>query len=292
MDWILTLVASDNSLPVTGHHIQEVEQSLAMEICCTSWLSPDKAVDLYLPVRLNEFARKRLEALLAPDRIDFFFMPDDGNRRKKLLIADMDSTIVIGETLDDLAARCGLKERVAVITKQAMAGRLDFKEALTQRVAMLEGLPELALQETLEEVQPMAGAELLVKTMRDHGAVCILASGGFSCFTEPVAEQLGFHFNHGNRLSLAEGKLTGKVVGPVVDHLAKLALLQHYQQHYQIDTASCLAVGDGANDLSMIRAAGLGIGYHPKAYLKKRIENSVLFGDLTALLYAQGYQNF
>ena len=133
---------------------------------------------------------------------------------------------------------------------------------------------------------------MLVKTMRRHGAGCVLVSGGFSCFTEPIAAKLGFHVSHGNILEIRAGRLTGKVVEPILDHRAKLSLLQHYQTIYGLDSSETLTVGDGANDLAMIRAAGLGVGYHPKPFLKERVENNILYGDLTALLYAQGYEKF
>lgn len=292
MKCILTLVASDNKKPLLINHLRRIEQCLYGKVLGSHWLSPEKAADLRLSERPDGHDRTAIEIFLAEDRIDFFIVADDAARQKKLLVADMDNTMVVGETLDELAAQCGLKEKIAAITLQAMRGELDFQSALKVRVALLKDLPEIALQTTLAAIQPMAGAEILLTTMRRHGAMCVLASGGFTCFTEPVAARLGFHISHGNILEIREGRLTGKVREPILDHHAKLTFLHHYQAAYDLDSAEILAVGDGANDLAMISAAGLGVGYHPKPFLKERIENNILYGDLTALLYAQGYQDF
>jgi phosphoserine phosphatase len=292
MNCILTLVSSNCEQPLLSAHLEEVERCLPMKVVGSHWLSPGKAADLHLVDRPDGPARMVLKSFLAEDRIDFFIVSVDQTRQKKLLIADMDNTMVVGETLDELAAQCGLKEKIAVITDRAMRGELDFETALRTRVAMLADLPETALQATLATIQPMAGAELLVKTMRHHGAMCVLASGGFSCFTEPVATKLGFHVSHGNTLEIRAGRLIGKVSDPVLDHQSKLSFLQHYQKTCELDFSEILAVGDGANDLAMISAAGLGVGYHPKPFLKERVENNILYGDLTALLYAQGYGEF
>lgn len=292
MNCILTLVSSDNETPLLSNHLKEVEQCLAVKVLGSRWLSFGKAADIQLSDWPDGPARMALELFLAKDRIDFFIVPDDHTRQKKLLVADMDNTMVVGETLDELADQCGLKEKIAAITDRAMRGELDFQAALRTRVAMLKDLPQMALQTTLAAIQPMAGAELLIKIMRHHGARCVLVSGGFTCFTEPVAAKLGFHVSHGNILEIRAGQLTGKVQEPILDHQSKLSLLQHYQTTYDLDSAETLAIGDGANDLAMINVAGLGVGYHPKPFLKERIENNILYGDLTALLYAQGYEKF
>lgn len=292
MNCILTLVSSDSNKPLANKHLREVVHHLPMKVVGSHWLSAGKAADLQLSDRPDGPVRMVLESFLAEDQIDFFIVSGDHTRRKKLLVADMDNTMVVGETLDELAAQCGLKEKIAAITDSAMRGELDFQTALRTRVAMLENLPEIALQATLSTIQPMAGAKLLVETMRYHGAMCVLASGGFSCFTEPVAMELGFHVSHGNTLEVREGRLTGKVNEPVLDHQSKLSFLRHYQAVCELEVAETLAIGDGANDLAMISAAGLGVGYHPKPFLKERLENNVLHGDLSALLYAQGYENF
>lgn len=292
MDCILTLVSSDKERPLLSNHLLEVEQCLPMKIGRIHWLSPDKAADVHLSAWPDRGVCQQLESLLATDRLDFFIVPDNQTRRKMLLVADMDNTMVVGETIDELAAQCGLKGKIAAITDQAMRGELDFQTALRRRVAMLENLPEEALRITLAAIQPMPGAELLVTIMRRHGARCVLASGGFTCFTEPVAAKLGFQVSHGNTLEIRAGRLTGKVCEPILDHHSKLSFLQYYREKYGLDIGQTLAIGDGANDLDMISAAGLGVGYHPKPYLKERVANNIIHGDLTALLYAQGYENF
>lgn len=292
MNCILTLVSSDNKKPLSEKHLKAVERSLSIKSTESCWLSPGKAADLHLTEKPVGPARLQLESFLAEDRIDFFIISDTHKRKKKLLVADMDNTMIVGETLDELAAQCGLKEQIAQITDLAMRGEIDFKTALQKRVAMLKDLPEQALQQTLAAIRPMPGAEVLVSTMRRHGAKCVLASGGFTCFTEPIAAKLCFHANHGNTLEIREGRLTGKVYDPILDHQAKLSLLQHYQAAYGLNSTETLAIGDGANDLAMIQSAGLGVGFHPKPFLKERVTNNILYGDLTALLYAQGYEHF
>jgi len=292
MDCILTLVSSDIERPLLRRHLLEVERCLATKISRIHWLSPGKAVDIYVSAWPDRTVCLQLESIFARDRLDFFIVPDDQTRRKMLLVADMDNTMVVGETLDELAAQCGLKGKIAAITDLAMRGELDFQTALRRRVAMLKDLPEEALHITLAAIQPMPGAELLVTIMRRNGARCVLASGGFTCFTQAVAAKLGFQVSHGNTLEIQAGRLTGKVCEPILDHHSKLSFLQCYREKYGLSAAQTLAIGDGANDLAMISAAGLGVGYHPKPYLKERVTNNIIHGDLTALLYAQGYENF
>jgi len=292
MGHILILVSSDSAKPLRQEHLSKIGAFAEVHNLPWNWLKPGKAAEIALETLPEKWSRSSLEELLEYDRIDSFLIPDDGHRKKKILISDMDSTMVVGETLDDLAAACGLKSEVAAITEKAMSGELDFPKALRTRVAMLKGLTEVALRDTAEEIEYMPGAEVLVRVMREHGAFCVLVSGGFTCFTRPVAEQLGFHTHHGNVLEFRDKKLTGGVVGPILDHQAKLSFLQQYVSDQRLSEVDCLAVGDGANDLAMITAAGLGVGYHPKPYLKERAENSILYGDLSALLYVQGYTDF
>ncbi len=292
MSSILVLVAADDDKPLTEKHLEMAKSCFDTNFLLEKWLSPQKAVELYFESMPETVERAKLEGLFAVDRIDTFVVADDQRRKKKLLVSDMDNTMVIGETLDDLAEACGLKDKIAAITDRAMRGDFDFHRALRIRVEMLKGLGESALQETCERIQYMKGAETLVQTMRANGAKCVLVSGGFTSFTEPVAARLGFHENHGNVLDIEGGALTGKVCDPILDHQSKLELLQYYSSVYEIDPRDTMAVGDGANDLTMISSAGLGVGYHPKPYLRERADNSVLYGDLTALLYVQGYSTF
>lgn len=282
---ILTLVASDQ--PIQPDLLEQV-RTLASGIRA-EWLASQKAVDIYLAGG-KAFDRVALAALLAPRRIDHFLQDGDAPRRKKLLVSDMDSTLVAEETLDELSASVGLKDRIAAITARCMAGELDFHEALHTRIHLLKGLPESAINEHLQHLPWIAGAHKLVATMVANGAVTVLVSGGFTCFTGAVAEDLGMQYHHGNTFIIKDGMLTGEVREPILGRDAKLEFLQQYQQRYGLQREDVLAIGDGANDLEMLRAAGLGVGFHPKEFLRRRVENSILYGDLTALLYAQGYR--
>ena len=222
------------------------------------------------------------------DRIDFFITKNEA-RQKKLLLADMDSTIAEGETLDDLAEHAGLKDKIAAITALAMEGKLNFHQAIRERVGLLKGLSTNALTETLAKTKLNPGAEIFVRTMRAHGATCVLVSGGFKFFTAAIADRAGFEFNHGNELGIEDDKLTGKVIDPILDKYAKVDFLKNYMKNNTLSPEDCLTIGDGANDLPMLKMAGLGIGYHPKDAVKAEIGNCILYGDLTAALYAQGY---
>ncbi len=294
MNFILTLVSSHSgALLSTGHMALVYQFFNNHHISLTEnpvWLEKNKAADIGLTDKPSPTHLKQLHDLLAADRIDCFIQSASLPRQKKLLVADMDSTMVEGETLDDLAAHCGLKEKISAITARAMKGDLDFKEALRARVAMLKDLPEVALKETLSEIKLMKGAKTLVQTMKHNNALCVLVSGGFTFFTGAIAWQIGFDAHHGNSLGLHDGALTGTVEGEILDRDSKVAFLKDYTQKQGIDLSETLAVGDGANDLDMLSIAGLGVGYHPKPLLKEKLDNLVLHGDLTALLYAQGYK--
>jgi phosphoserine phosphatase len=202
----------------------------------------------------------------------------------------MDSTIVTGETLDELADFAGLKPRIAGITARAMNGELDFKAALRERVAMLRGLPVDALERTWERVHLTPGARELVATMRAHGAVAALVSGGFSFFTGRVAALCGFDLHRSNVLLDDGAALTGLVAEPILDRDTKLATLNGLAAEHALPMAATLAVGDGANDLDMLRAAGLGVAFHAKPIVAAAAQARVDHGDLRALLFAQGYR--
>ncbi len=253
------------------------------------WLKEHKAAQFAIPGKPTADQWHRLKDLLAPDKIDVF-ITSAYNRRKKLLLADMDATIIAEETLDELAARAGLKEAVSTITARAMRGELDFIQALNERVAMLKDLPLTALKETLDHATVNPGAVELVQTMRHHGATCVLVSGGFTYFTKAVAGLVGFNHSHGNTLDMTETALTGKVIPPILDKNAKLEYLKDYRTRMNIKDDETMAVGDGANDLPMLQAAGVGVGYYGKPAVAEALENNVQFTDLTSLLYIQGYR--
>ncbi|CAN5144233.1 phosphoserine phosphatase SerB [soil metagenome] len=222
--------------------------------------------------------------------VDWCLQPASG-RRKRLLIADMDSTIVGCECLDELADFAGVKAEVAAVTERAMRGELAFEPALRERVARLKGLAVEAVARCRDErVHLNPGARTLVRTMTAHGARALLVSGGFESFTGPVAAAAGFHSHQGNRLLEAEGRLTGEVAEPILGREAKLAALHVAAGDLGLTLDECLAVGDGANDLAMIEAAGLGVAYRAKPVVAERADARVDFGDLTTLLFFQGYR--
>jgi len=213
------------------------------------------------------------------------------NRRKRLLIADMDSTIINVECLDELADFAGVKEQVSEITERAMRGELAFEGALRERVGMLKGLGVEALQSCYDQrVRLNPGAEILVRTMAKHGARCALVSGGFTFFTSRVAKAAGFHLNRANTLIELDGALTGHVGDPILGKEAKLAALNEETAALGLTPADALAVGDGANDLAMIEAAGLGVAYRAKPIVAAQADAKVDHTDLTTLLYFQGYR--
>lgn len=234
--------------------------------------------------------RERVIAAIGDKPVDFAIQPVE-NRRKRLLIADMDSTIINVECLDELADFAGVKDEVSEITERAMRGELAFEGALRERVGMLKGLSTSALQTCFDErVRLNPGAETLVRTMAAHGARCALVSGGFTFFTSRVAQAAGFHLNRANTLIELDAALTGEVGDPILGKEAKLAALEEETAALGLTPADALAVGDGANDLAMIEAAGLGVAYRAKPIVAARAHAKVDHADLTALLYFQGYR--
>lgn len=224
--------------------------------------------------------------------LDVALVPEAG-RRKKLLIADMDSTMIEQECLDELAGALGLKECVSAITERAMRGEIAFEPALRERVALLEGLPaeETVARVLAEKISLAPGAPTLVATMRAHGAYAALVSGGFTAFTGPVAAMLGFDEHRSNLLEVEGGRLTGRVAEPILGREAKLAALEELIVSKRLDRDATLAVGDGANDLAMLCASGLGVAYRAKPAVAEAAHVRIDRGDLTALLYLQGFSD-
>lgn len=249
-------------------------------------LSPGEAADI--PCRAEpDLAAVRAALEDAP--VDAFAVPTRG-RRKGLLVADMDSTIVTGETLDELAAFAGLKDRIAAITRRSMNGEIAFADALRERVAMLKGLKLDALEQTWRGVRLTAGARELVATMRAHNATTALVSGGFTFFTGRVAALCGFNIHRANTLLDDGAALTGKVAEPILDRDTKLQTLNELAAERRLRPAATLALGDGANDLDMIKAAGMGIAYHAKPIVAGVARHRIDHADLRAVLFAQGYR--
>jgi phosphoserine phosphatase len=254
------------------------------------------------PIKLGPAAVEYVaEADLVSFRADIAFMLDDLpvdfcvqenlGRRKRLFVADMDSTIIGCECLDELADFAGLKTEIAAITERAMRGEIPFEGALRERVGMLKGLGLDALQKTYDQrVRLNPGAETLVRTMAAEGTRCVLVSGGFTFFTSRVAQAAGFHANRANTLGEANGALTGLVGEPILGKAAKLTALQEEAAALGIGLESTLAIGDGANDLAMIEAAGLGVAYRAKPIVAAEADCKIDHTDLTTLLYFQGYR--
>jgi phosphoserine phosphatase len=212
-------------------------------------------------------------------------------RRKKLFLADMDSTMIGQECIDELADFVGLKAHVAAITERAMSGEIAFEPALRERVALLKGLSVDVVDKVIEErITLTPGGRELVATMRAHGAYTCLISGGFTLFTEVIADKIGFQENRGNTLIVRDGKLTGEVKEPIIGRDAKLATLIELREGFDLDNIDTLVVGDGANDLGMVQQAGLGVAFHAKPAVAAAAAARIDYGDLTALLYAQGFR--
>jgi phosphoserine phosphatase len=283
MTYILTVVAQREATSLTPAMLNQIRN--AVRGAPPIVLSPGEAADIPLTTPLDH---KALRDALEGKPIDTIVTKARG-RRKALLIADMDSTIVTGETLDELASFAGLGETVAAITRRAMNGELDFKAALRERVAMLKGLDLGALEKTWQQIKLTPGARELVATMRSKGALTGLVSGGFTFFTSKVAADLGFDVHRSNVLLDDGAALTGRVAEPILDRDSKLTALQELAAQRGVRLHATLAVGDGANDLEMIKAAGLGIAFHAKPLVAKEALANIAHADLRALLFAQGY---
>ena len=252
-----------------------------------NWLAVDEAAEFAVPtVPDNQWD---VWADLQNACVDLVVQPLEG-RRKKMLLADMDSTMIRQECIDELAAEAGVGAHVADITARAMNGELDFEAALIERVGLLKGLPEAMIEQVLDErISYMPGGYELVNTMKANGAYAALVSGGFTAFTARVAAALGFDENRANTLLVADGQLTGDVARPILGKAAKVEALETITQQRGISAADVLAVGDGANDLGMLSLAGTGVALHAKPTVQAQCDVRINHGDLTALLFLQGY---
>lgn len=248
------------------------------------------ALDIFTPVFSPDLITRLYQKLSTLPAIDIFIQPNNGARRKKLLVADMDATIIQQETLDELAAHFNLKDKIEPITAKAMRGEIGFHEALTMRVKLLKGLPVSALHKTMMAVSYSPGADVLVKSMRRADAKCILVSGGFDLFTNHVATTLGFHKNFGNQLAIEDNKLTGDVIPPILDKDAKVRHLTEQAKIFNCTLDEVISIGDGANDIPMLKKAGIGVGYFGKPAVIEATPYQIRHTDLISVLYLQGYR--
>ncbi len=286
---VLTFIGDAESRPIDADHIEKVCHQLSI-VGKTVWLAENEACDIFIKSSLpaDNIAKKARE-ILSGTEIDVVCTPVK-RRQKKLLISDMDSTVINQECIDELADAFGVGSRIREITTAVVDGKINFSDALRQRVELMKGLDQSLLEKVYKDrITLKTGARTLVQTMRQNGAYCILVSGGFSYFTKRIAERIGFHDQQANDLAFENERLTGEVCEPILGRRAKLETLNRLCEENKIKPSDILAVGDGANDIMMIEAAGLGVAFHGSKALKERANACIEYSDLTALLYVQGY---
>lgn len=284
MENVLTLIAAPGTL--TAKHATAAAGVLGTG--AGEWLGDGEAWEAHVAPGTPQ-AEAAVRESLAGAKVDVVAQPA-AERRKRLLVADMDSTIIEQECLDALAERAGVGVQVAALTRRAMAGEIDFAGALAERVAMLAGQPESLLEEVYDaEITLSPGARTVTATMRAHDSVMALVSGGFRFFTERVAVAAGFDEVNGNRFEIENGLLTGRIDGPIAGAEAKLEMLESLAARHGIPLASTLAAGDGANDIPMLKAAGLGVAIHAKPVAREAAAARLDHAGLVGLLYLQGY---
>jgi phosphoserine phosphatase len=293
MGHVLSLIAAASKSPLSAGDVDVAQRALrtaGAEPGDAAWLAPSEACEVPFQGDASAALAAVRAALGGRRPFDINILPAAG-RRKRLLLADMDSTLIEQECVDELAAEIGKREEIAAITERAMRGELEFEPALRERVAMLRGL-STAVSERLiaERIAIMPGAATLVATMRAHGAHAALVSGGFTSFAGPIAQKLGFDEFRANTLLFEADAFTGSLAEPILGREAKVEALNEIAARLAIAPADVLAVGDGANDLGMIRLAGLGVAYRAKPMLRQAADASVEHGDLTGLLFLQGYR--
>lgn len=288
MALVATLISNPKALKLSLSTANMASMALGATI--VEWLAPEIACDIAIPDDLSrQEAEDKLRTLLNGQPIDIAVQQSEG-RRKKMLIADMDSTMIDQECIDELAAEAGIKDHVAAITARAMNGEIEFEPALRERVALLKGLDLAIIDRVIaERITLAAGGAQLVATMRANGAYAALVSGGFDIFTRRIAAMLNFDENRANKLIEDNGTLAGLVVEPILGREAKAHSLNEIAIRLGITQAEVMAVGDGANDLDMLQIAGAGVALHAKPSVAAQAQIRIDHGDLTALLYLQGY---
>jgi phosphoserine phosphatase len=292
MTHVLTLIANPTGPLLDDSIVARVRAALVAQGARADkadWLAPRIACDLPFSSLSADAAVNATRDALAGVPVDAAALPAQG-RRKGLLVADMESTLIENEMLDDLAAMVGIGEEVAAITRAAMNGELDFRNAVRERVALLTGLPIEKMEEAAAGMRLMPGARTLVQTMKKHGAFTAIVSGGFLFFTNQIRAQLGADYDQANDLEIASGSLTGEVREPVLDRNGKLDALTRLAVMRGIGVDEAVSVGDGDNDVPMLQAAGLGVAFRAKKRVAEAVNVRIDHGDLTALLYLQGYR--
>jgi len=286
MPAVACLVADPTRYPLDRTLVAEAARAISGTV---RWLAEAEAAEVTTDHHDPDTATRRLAPVLAGSQLDLNVLPPE-QRRKQLLLCDMDSTIITIECIDELADLAGIKPQIAAVTRRAMNGELDFTAALRERVALLAGLPSAAIATVISErLTLMPGALTLVRTMRHHGARTALVSGGFTAFTRHVQELCGFDLQEANELEIEDGRLTGRLSGELRGAPAKLHALLRLREELGIETVETMAVGDGANDLPMLQAAGLGIAFRAHERVRTAAPARIDHGDLTALLFLQGY---
>lgn len=292
MTHVLTLIALRDSCTLNADVIARASGALP-RAGAPDWLSPGEACDIPFspdPGQSDGELADAVRATLHNAPVDIVCQPSR-MRRKHLLVADMDSTLIGQECIDEIARFMGLGPKIAQITGRAMRGEIEFEPALRERVSLLKGLDEKALQTIFDDkITLNPGARLLARTMRANGARVVIVSGGFTFFTGRVAQAAGFDAHHANELEITNGRLTGRVIEPILGQRAKLDALREHRQALGLAHEDTLGAGDGANDLAMLREAGLGVAYHAKPIVAAEADIRIDHGDLTALLFAQGYR--
>ena len=297
MTFVATLISNPAAPSLDAAAIERARRALP-SAQAPAWLDPGIAVDIpfagsqeHKEANGKRALADRVRAALAGVGADVVLQPVSG-RRKRLFLTDMDSTMIGQECIDELADYAGVKPQVAAITERAMRGEIEFAPALRERVALLKGLPASVIDEVIDKrIRLTPGARTLVATLRKNGVYTCLVTGGFTLFTQRIAALIGFHENHANTLVVdGGGRLTGEVAEPIFGRDAKLATLNELTRRLAIAPEATLVAGDGANDIAMIQAAGLGVAYHAKPNVAKAAAARIDHGDLTALLYAQGYR--
>jgi phosphoserine phosphatase len=285
--YVITLVSHPSALALTSALVDQVAHAIGSKT--VYWLSDGIAADVLIS-EPSHTIRTQIEQVLIGKPIDIVIQKLE-TRRKRVLIADMDSTMIGQECIDELADLVGMKEHVSRITTRAMNGEIPFEEALRERVALLSGIRSDIIAQVIEQriTLTSGGAELLA-TMKHHGGYAALVSGGFTCFTNPISQMLCFDENRANILEEEAGVFTGLVREPILGREAKADALRDICTRLDFDTDDVMAVGDGANDLAMITLAGAGVALHAKPLVSAQAEHKINFGDLTALLYMQGYR--